>query len=157
VNGPDSGGADSGGENSGTDDADERRRIRDAMDRLLAGTPLHSDGKLTVKSLAAEASVKRWLLTHKHLDLQDEFRARVAKNGQVPDSVQAVLAENAGLQQRVAELSAALAVERETVKRLERVVQVLTLENESFKRNEGGSNLRSLKPRVPEAAELQGD
>lgn len=144
MNTPDSEAAD--GESSGTGDADERRRIRDAMDRLLAGSPLHSDGKLTVKSLAVEASVKRWLLTHKHIDLQDEFRARVAKQGQVPDAVQAVLVENVGLQQRVAELSAALAVERETVKRLERVVQVLTLENESFKRSEGGSNVRSLKP-----------
>lgn len=45
-----------------TDQADEhvRRVIRDAMDRLIAGKPLHSDGKLTVKSLAAER-VKRWL------------------------------------------------------------------------------------------------
>ena len=41
----------------------ERRVIRDAMDRLLAGTPIRSDGKLTIKSLAAEAGVKRWLLT----------------------------------------------------------------------------------------------
>ena len=48
-----------------TDDK-ERRLIRDAMDRLLTGTPIRSDGKLTVKSLAAEADVKRWLLTHRH-------------------------------------------------------------------------------------------
>lgn len=139
--------ADSADVNSEVGDAAERRRIRDAMDRLLAGDPLHSDGKLTVKSLAAEASVKRWLLTHKHLDLQDEFRARVAKNGRVPDAVQAVLVENAGLQKRITELSAALAVERETVKRLERVVQVLTLENESVRHSDGGSNVRPLKTR----------
>ena len=47
----------------------ERQVIRDAMDRLLAGTPIRSDGKLTVKSLATEADVKRWILTHKHTDL----------------------------------------------------------------------------------------
>lgn len=32
------------------------------MDRLLGGRPLHSDGKLTIKSLAAEAQLKRWTL-----------------------------------------------------------------------------------------------
>jgi hypothetical protein len=36
--------------------ADERAEIEAAMDRLLAGTPLRSDGKLTVVSLAAEAA-----------------------------------------------------------------------------------------------------
>ena len=35
----------------------ERRRIRDAMDRWLVGGPIRSDGKLTIKSLAAEAGV----------------------------------------------------------------------------------------------------
>jgi len=37
----------------------ERGQIRAAMDRLLAGTPLRSDGALTVVSLAVEADVKR--------------------------------------------------------------------------------------------------
>jgi len=129
------------------EDASERRRIRDAMDRLLAGTPLHSDGKLTIKSLAAEALVKRWLLTHRHVDLQDEFRGRVAQQGQIPEAVQVVLADNASLQERVAQLSDALAVERATVKRLERVVQVLTLENETFRGEGSRSNVRALQRR----------
>jgi hypothetical protein len=38
---------------------------------------VHSDGKLTIKSLAEEAQVKRWVLTHRHTDLQAEFRARI--------------------------------------------------------------------------------
>ncbi|MGN2638821.1 hypothetical protein ACTD5D_22160 [Nocardia takedensis] len=55
-------------------------RLRAAADRLLAGTPLHSDGKLTILSLAQEAGIKRWLLTHKyphHLKgkYQAEFKA----------------------------------------------------------------------------------
>lgn len=108
------------------DDAD-RVRIRDAMDRLLAGAPLNSDGKLTIKSLAAEAGVKRWLLTHKHTDLQDEFRAKAANQDDTPLAVRAAHADMQALQTRIAELSAALAIERETVKRLERVVNVLTL------------------------------
>ena len=59
----------------------ERRLIRDAMTRLLDGDPIRSDGKLTMKSLAAEAGLKRWYLTHKHTDLRDEFYDRVRVQG----------------------------------------------------------------------------
>lgn len=65
----------------------ERQTIRDAMERLIRGEPIRSDGKLTVKSLAEEAGVKRWLLTHRHTDLQDEFRARIESAGTEPAPV----------------------------------------------------------------------
>jgi hypothetical protein len=42
-----------------TDDASLRRAIRDAMERIIDGEPLYSDGKLTVKALAEEARIKR--------------------------------------------------------------------------------------------------
>ncbi|MFI9365865.1 hypothetical protein ACIG5E_33160 [Kitasatospora sp. NPDC053057] len=58
-----------------TADAD-REAIRAAADRLLDGIPLRSTGELTVVQLAAEADVKRWLLTHKHRDLAEQFQAR---------------------------------------------------------------------------------
>ena len=66
----------------------ERDQIHAAMDRLLAGTPLRSDGALTVVSLAVEANVKRHVLTHRHTDLKDEFYARVRARGHVPASEQ---------------------------------------------------------------------
>ena len=66
--------------------ADERSEIEAAMDRLLNGTPLRSDGKLTIVSLAAEAGVKRHVLTHKHTDLKDLFNARVKAQHSVPAS-----------------------------------------------------------------------
>ncbi|MFC9636685.1 hypothetical protein ACFTY8_47850 [Streptomyces mirabilis] len=47
----------------GTEDASEIRAITDAMMRLLIGAPLHSDGKLTIVSLAAEAGLRRNKLT----------------------------------------------------------------------------------------------
>ncbi|WP_329449069.1 hypothetical protein OG906_41365 (plasmid) [Streptomyces sp. NBC_01426] len=55
-------------------------KLRAAADRLLAGTPLHSSGKLTILDLAEEAQVKRWLLTHKYpttlmAKYQAEFKA----------------------------------------------------------------------------------
>jgi hypothetical protein len=55
---------------------DERAEIEAAMDRVLDGTSLRSDGKLTVVSLAVEAGVKRHVLTHKHTDLKDRCYAR---------------------------------------------------------------------------------
>jgi len=47
------------------------------MYRLLAGTPLRSSGRLSVSQLAIEAGIKRWHLTHQHLDLKELFEARV--------------------------------------------------------------------------------
>jgi len=49
-------------------DTDQRQQIRDAMDRLLSGKPVRSDGALTVVALAEEADLKRHLLTHRHPD-----------------------------------------------------------------------------------------
>lgn len=78
---------------------DERREILAAIDRLLAGTPLRSDGKLTVVDLAVEADVKRWVLTHKHTDLKDLFNARLKAADHEPPAIQR-------LQDRVAQLEA---------------------------------------------------
>ena len=54
-----------------------RKKILAAADRLLAGTPLRSTGRLSVSQLAVEAGVGRWHLTHQHLDLKEEFQSRV--------------------------------------------------------------------------------
>jgi hypothetical protein len=81
----------------------ERGQIRAAMDRLLAGTPLRSDGALTVVSLAVEADVKRHLLTHRHTDLKDEFYARVRAQDRVPASEQELRDELKATQQKLAE------------------------------------------------------
>jgi signal transduction histidine kinase len=56
------------------------------MQRLLDGTPKRSTGALSVLQLAAEAGMKRWLLTHKHTDLADEFRNRVQALGPIPSA-----------------------------------------------------------------------
>lgn len=111
-------------------DGKERRTIRDAMDRLLDGRPLHSDGKLTIKSLAEEAQLKRWLLTHKHTDLQDEFRARLDQRGTLPAEHQRAIDQNRAHLARIQDLSEQLAAARGLTKCYARIVQVLTLENE---------------------------
>lgn len=56
-----------------------RRAILAAMNRLFAGTPQRSNGRLNVSQLAIEADVKRWHLTHQHPDLKDLFQAKTAE------------------------------------------------------------------------------
>lgn len=114
-------------------DDDDRRLIRDAMDRLLAGTPIRSDGKLTVKSLAVEAGVKRWVLTHKLPDLQDEFRDRVRTHGTTPDAMRSAVERAEELDQRLATAQAALRSAEAEVQSYARIIQVLALENEQLK------------------------
>lgn len=111
-----------------TEDEAERRMIRDAMDRLIAGEPVRSDGKLTIKSLAEEAGVKRWLLTHRHTDLQGEFRDRVAAFGTEPEPVRKLKQQVGDLQQENERLRRDLRDARETCTLLERHIVVDALE-----------------------------
>jgi hypothetical protein len=57
---------------------DERDRIRAAMDRILEGTPEHSNGALTIVALATEAGVPRNALTQRHTDLKTSSTTRSA-------------------------------------------------------------------------------
>lgn len=57
-----------------------RRAIIAAMNRLFAGTPQRSNGRLNVTQLAIEADLKRWHLTHQHPDLKDRFQEQAAKD-----------------------------------------------------------------------------
>ena len=125
------------------DDDDERRAIRDAMDRLFAGKALYSDGKLTVKSLAVEARVKRWVLTHKHTDLKDEFYARIAAQGSVPDAIRVLHEQISELKKDRKQDRADLREAVATTKHFARVVQVLTLENAQLE-----ARLNGEAPRV---------
>ena len=121
----------------------ERQMIRDAMDRLLAGEPIRSDGKLTVTSLADEAGVKRWLLTHRHTDLQDEFRDKVRTRGSTPEAMRALAAENDRLKQQLQQAKADLKQARAENNHYTRVIQVLTLELEQMKSASIGASTKA--------------
>ncbi|MFG2637998.1 hypothetical protein ACGFX8_29945 [Streptomyces sp. NPDC048362] len=60
---------------------DERDRIRAAMDRILQGTPQHSNGALTIVALAQEAGVPRNALTQRHPDLKNDFYTQIKARG----------------------------------------------------------------------------
>ena len=125
-------------------DAD-RRTIRDAMDRLIAGDPVRSDGKLTIKSLAEEAGVKRWMLTHRHTDLQDEFRARIAGFGAEPEPVRKLKQQVGDLQQENERLRRDLRDARQTCALLERHIVVDALE-QLHANEQAASTGRRLRP-----------
>ncbi len=97
---------------------EERRQITAAIDRLIGGTPLRSDGNLTIVELAVEADVKRWVLTHKHTDLKDLFNAKVKTATQEPPLVQQ-------LRNRVTQLEAANTDLRREVARREQALDAM--------------------------------
>lgn len=55
-----------------------------ADEPTILATPRPRRSALLWTLLAAEAGVKRWVLTHKHTDLAEEFRNRAAALGPVP-------------------------------------------------------------------------
>ncbi|WP_405469314.1 hypothetical protein [Streptomyces anulatus] len=80
--------------------ADERARIVAAMTRLIAGTPEHSSGSLTIESLAAEANINRMALYKRHADLREEFNERVrTETKQMPEDEKRLRKENSKLKQ----------------------------------------------------------
>jgi hypothetical protein len=53
--------------------------IKAAMERMLTGRAIHTDGALDVSSLAVEAGVSRQDLYRSHRPLLDEFRAHLRR------------------------------------------------------------------------------
>lgn len=118
------------------------------MDRLIDGKALYSDGKLTIKALAEEARVKRWLLTHRHTDLQDEFRTRIANADMEPPVVRALQEEKAVTATKMKALTADVTALTATIHQLERIIQVLALENHQLRSVAAGpSNVVPLHTR----------
>ncbi|ARF57647.1 hypothetical protein [Streptomyces gilvosporeus] len=109
---------------------DERTRIREAMDRLLAGQATASNGSLTVVALAAEAGVHRMALQKRHADLKNEFYERVRnETQQVPEPEKQLRATVAKLKKTISNQKAEIDELREVVTRLTLASAVLTQGN----------------------------
>lgn len=111
-------------------DTPERKEIQAAIDRLLAGTPLRSTGELTVVQLAAESGVKRWKLTHQHVDLMRSFQAAARQEDTEPPVTarwRARIAEleedNRALRQRNASLQATVQAYAEIIADLSTAIE----------------------------------
>uniref|UniRef100_UPI003F496EE2 hypothetical protein n=1 Tax=Streptomyces chartreusis TaxID=1969 RepID=UPI003F496EE2 len=108
---------------------DERSRIREAMDRLLAGQATTSNGSLTVVALAAEAGVHRMALLRRHVDLKNEFYERVrTETRQVPESERRLRETVTKLEKTIANQKAEIEELRQQVTRLTLASAVLTQE-----------------------------
>lgn len=92
----------------------ERAAIEGAMTHLLTAQRTDSRRWPGVSELARAAGVKRWVLTHKHTDLKDEFQAKLQQMKESgaslppPDHVskeQALEKENARLRREYAKSS----------------------------------------------------
>jgi hypothetical protein len=97
-------GAPTTNQRTSTLDGEETVALTQAMARLLLGTPLRSDGKPTVKSLATEAGLRRNKLTHKHTGLKDLFYALVKTHHYQPAIVVDLHDDNDQLRQTITEL-----------------------------------------------------
>ena len=119
--------------------------IRAAMDRLLKGEPIRSDGRLTAVTLAAESGVPRWKVYGECRYLLDEFRTRAALQDNTPRALRDLQEKHAQLKERHIRIRNELAQSAADVKRLSCVVNVLTLENTQLK-----ERLNKPNPRVTE-------
>ncbi|MCA1217842.1 hypothetical protein LCE31_05310 [Streptomyces sp. 8L] len=102
---------------------DERTRILEAIDRLLAGQPTTSNGSLTTAALAAEAGVHRMALYKRHADLNNEFNERIrTEKKQVPES-------ELRLRKKVTKLQETVTSQQNEIEDLRRQVTELALAN----------------------------
>ncbi|WP_405833261.1 MULTISPECIES: hypothetical protein [unclassified Streptomyces] len=111
----------------------ERDRIRAAMDRILAGTPEHSNGALTIVALAQEAQLPRNALTQRHVDLKNEFYDKVRERGQTPDSEMRLRQQIVKLKELRANDKAEISQLQTDREALVRIVHQLTVENRQLR------------------------
>ncbi|NUR01565.1 MAG: hypothetical protein HOY79_35060 [Streptomyces sp.] len=112
----------------------------------MVGTPLRSDGQLTIKSLAQEAGLKRNKLTHKYTGLKDLFYALVRTQDARPKVVDDLKRTNEELQQKLTRLRAERDRLRTDVQQLVRVVHILEVENEQLRAAAGSDGVVRVLP-----------
>ena len=138
---------------SSADPDPQRAAIQAAADRLLAGIPLRSTGELTVVQLAAEAGMKRWLLTHKHRDLAEQFQAQAKAIGGDPPSARKLKARVQELEESLARLRAQQAERQALLECYAHIINELSIDYEQVKaeRDTLLGNVRPLAGRTPRA------
>src|SRR5699024_212917 len=104
------------------------------------------DGKLTIKSLAEEAGVKRWILTNRHQDLQVEFRDRIAAHGTDPEPVRVLKERVETLTNENRRLREQLRTTKGTIAMLEQHIAVEALEATRPSKPSIGAGLPRLHP-----------
>jgi hypothetical protein len=115
------------------DEEADRAVIRAAADRLLAGTPLHSQsGKLTASELIAESELRRDVV-YRHTDLIQDFQARVKAQDSTPIAMQELADENRKRKTEMDQLRGELRQEQAAGKTMRMIIAELSLELEQAK------------------------
>ena len=127
-------------------DEHERQAIIEAIERLLAGKPLHSSGALGIVTLAAEAGVKRNKLTHKHTDLKDLFYAGCTARDGIPDSETTLRDEIATLKETIKSLREERDDYRIASETFARAMNVLTIENANLRKEIDKNQSFAVRP-----------
>ena len=104
----------------------EQAAISAAADRLLAGTPLRSSGKLTVSELITESGLRRDTV-YEHPAVVEAFKARVKAQESIPVAMQQLARKLAEASRQTAALKAELAAEREVNVTLRKMFAELSL------------------------------
>lgn len=105
----------------------ERKQVEEAIERLIAGTPLRTAGHHTVVALAKESGVQRTRLYEQYLDLIADFKQR-AQQAISPRLIIATSHELAQAHQRVNELVTENAQLRQRIRTLSAVITELSIE-----------------------------
>lgn len=127
------------------DDDPVRQKIMAAMDRLLAGEPLRSSGRLSVSQLAVEAGVGRWQLTHQHVDLKERFQGRVRNVDGAPAAFARQLSDHEKLQRDHAVLLAHCAELEDRLNTYASAIQLLVLERDAAARKAPVTDIASRR------------
>lgn len=112
------------------------RKLREAMEHLLNGTALQTDGQLTVSNLAKEAGVSRATANRAEAVLA-EFHNRIVVLRETPEKLPGLRDQNRELEHRLVQMTSEknqiIADLQATVTLLAQQIQALTLENERLR------------------------
>jgi hypothetical protein len=111
--------------------------IKEAAERLLAGTPLRSvSGKLTATELIVESGLRRDVVYPQHQALVDEFRLKAKAQDRVPTATQELAERYAAVVAELKEAKQRLASEQQLTAFLRRTAVELSIEVENLRREQ---------------------
>ncbi|ORI18326.1 hypothetical protein BJI47_20670 [Rhodococcus sp. 1168] len=123
------------------------------MQRLTAGKPLRSTGRMSVSQLAIEADVPRWHLTHQHVDLKELFQAQVKTAQSTPAAFARDLSNFEKLKAKHAKLVESYAELEAQVTFYAAVINTMALEKAAGDQKATLTDLEARRRRAPRSAD----
>jgi hypothetical protein len=111
----------------------QRKAILAAADRLLAGTPRHSSGNLSVVQLAVEAQVKYWVVAQRHTDLRDHFQVLARAAGRADNPAHGTSTDQDRLREERDQLRQHCSGLEELIRTYAVVINELSIENQALR------------------------